>query len=460
MALAAAMVWEIRTAGSDTACSGGFKAGATGTDYSQQDAAQKSGVDLAIDAVDNTKVQPVAAGVAATDIGNTVIITAGTGFTVGTYEITAQDGTYWTLDRAAGTTGSTAGTYAMGGACASPGKVAGLLVAGNTVHVKSGTYTMSATGNVAAGRINLDIINSTWIGYGTTRQDSGTKPVLAAGANTMTPVTLARADYWFENFEIHATGRTACTGMVLGGSSGAGDCWVYRCKVHTCQSNGIADAAASTVHILGCEVTGITGGTAAIALTQSNPSSIIGCYVHDNTVTGVVVTNANRVCYTISETNTGSTSIHGFNANGNSPSFVGCVAYGNAGHGFASVGVSQMFNCIAEAQTGATRIGFDNAAGGGLMLTCGVYNNTTNVGVTTGKNVVGTITGTGTFFTSAATGNFDLNNTVGGGAGLQSTGFPVTIPGVTGTAPGPPVGARGVVAATGQLKHSAGRRSM
>lgn len=47
MALPAATVWEVRTTGSDAACSGGFVAGASGTDYSQQNAAQYSASDLA-----------------------------------------------------------------------------------------------------------------------------------------------------------------------------------------------------------------------------------------------------------------------------------------------------------------------------------------------------------------------------------------------------------------------------
>lgn len=74
------------------------------------------GEDLTIHATDNTKVKPVGSPPSYTfktrDIGQTVTITAGTGFTPGTYTITAVDGSsYATLNAAAGTTGSTGGSY-------------------------------------------------------------------------------------------------------------------------------------------------------------------------------------------------------------------------------------------------------------------------------------------------------------------------------------------------------------
>ena len=47
MALAAASVVEVRTAGNDTN-GGGFVTGASGTDFSQQDAAQCTATDLVL----------------------------------------------------------------------------------------------------------------------------------------------------------------------------------------------------------------------------------------------------------------------------------------------------------------------------------------------------------------------------------------------------------------------------
>jgi len=177
VALSGNTVFEVRTDGADTN-GGGFVTGAAGTDYSQQASPQKSGTDLAIHASDATKVQPVAAGVAAADVGNLVQITAGTGFTAGWYEITAQDGTYWTLDRAAGTTSSTGGTYAMGGALASPGQLGKALinhgVSGMVAYLQSGTHDVSVNAdNVAGGKLSLAAYDKhLWIeGYGSVRGD-------------------------------------------------------------------------------------------------------------------------------------------------------------------------------------------------------------------------------------------------------------------------------------------------
>src|SRR6476661_4844198 len=127
MSLSAATVWEVRPAGSGASDNngGGFVAGASGTDFSQQDAAAYSGTNLAIDAATNTKVTSATHNFVAADVGNLLQITAGAGFTTGFYQIVSVASNAATLDRSAGTLGSTGGTFAVGGALASPGKAAG-----------------------------------------------------------------------------------------------------------------------------------------------------------------------------------------------------------------------------------------------------------------------------------------------------------------------------------------------
>ena len=63
MALSSSMVWEVRSTGDDLN-SGGFRAGAGGTDYSQQDTPLIAFTDLAIDAADATKVSSAQVGFA------------------------------------------------------------------------------------------------------------------------------------------------------------------------------------------------------------------------------------------------------------------------------------------------------------------------------------------------------------------------------------------------------------
>jgi len=70
--------------------------------------------DLAIDGTFATKVSSSGHPFVAGDVGKSISITAGTGFTVGIYTITAESGGLVTLDRAAGTTSSTGGTFVKG----------------------------------------------------------------------------------------------------------------------------------------------------------------------------------------------------------------------------------------------------------------------------------------------------------------------------------------------------------
>src|SRR5678815_3698011 len=105
MALNAAIVWEVRTTGSDNN-GGGFKTGATGTDHTLQDAAFAT-LTTASKVHSTTTQINVAVGdytVAAGDVGNVLQITGGTA-TAGFYEITVVDtaNNRWTLDRSAGT---------------------------------------------------------------------------------------------------------------------------------------------------------------------------------------------------------------------------------------------------------------------------------------------------------------------------------------------------------------------
>ncbi len=129
MTFSSRVIFEVRATGADTN-GGGFIHNASGTDYTQQNAAQKSGTDLEVDSSDSLKVKSSSAGSpVAADVGNLINISAGTFWTTGFYEIVSQDGTWWTLDRSPAATGSTGAAFGIGGAIACPG------VAWNTARV-------------------------------------------------------------------------------------------------------------------------------------------------------------------------------------------------------------------------------------------------------------------------------------------------------------------------------------
>mgnify|MGYP003132007893 CR=1 FL=1 len=163
-------IWEVRTTGSDT--NGGGFVGSAGSDYTQQNSPQYSGTDLEVNSSNNLQVKSTTAGSpVAADVGNVICISAGTFWTTGWYEIQSQDGTWWTLDRSPNAAGSTGGTFAVGGALASPG-LAGWIAQNyyssnnrrGRVYIESGTYTVT---NSTAGlsQKNLNGPRCMWIGY-------------------------------------------------------------------------------------------------------------------------------------------------------------------------------------------------------------------------------------------------------------------------------------------------------
>jgi|GEM_PF-5019189 len=199
MALSASVIFEVRTTGSDSN-GGGFKPGASGTDYSQQDAAQVTQTQGA--ASSSTAVlTDLAAPFTAALVGNVVQVAGGVGVTLGFYEVTGYTNTSnITLDRTcASIPAATDIQYKIGGALASPGKVFEFWGAGNICYLKNNAtldavYTLSSSSNVAAGRLTFSV-SASLIGYNTTRGDitapTASAPTLRCGANSVKAITIS-----------------------------------------------------------------------------------------------------------------------------------------------------------------------------------------------------------------------------------------------------------------------------
>jgi len=411
MALNAAIDWEVRQDGNDLN-GGGYKRTAGTTDYSQQAAAQKAGADLEMHASTNTKVKPTAAGVAAADVGNVIQISAGTNWTPGFYEITAQDGTYWTLDRSPNAAGdANLATYKMGGALANPGTIGGIFVSGNLIYLKySATpYSIStATPNVAGGPLTLTAGGSTangvvLVGYSTTRtvaNDDADRPTLtvAVGVASITVVNHGTAPHGgARNIIVDGNAQTGIVGFANGTVRNLN----HRCRAVNCASAGFSGTAGFS---LACEADTCGAGFAHLS---------VGCWAHDCTGTGFSTTAA----FCLANGNAA-----GF-VNAASTHFFGCIAYANTGHGFSTTDVTGTFvNCIAEANGGW---GFINVYSGRLLVACAAYNNAT--GQFSGGTQVNCVTVTaGSVFTNAAGGDFTLNTTADRGLLLRGAGFPGT----------------------------------
>jgi len=257
MSLPSTTVWEVRTTGSDSN-GGGFNAARSGTDYSQQDAAQFSGTDLVIDGTTTTKVTAAGHTFVAADCGNIIHVTAGTGFTVGFYEVVSVSSGAATLDRAVGTAGSTGGTWALGGALESPGVAWYASVGCNTVWVKQGTYPITTT---TLGQPNSVLSGGmrTLEGYGTARGSWDASPLLkVSGLASAYVIDGAAGDHqcYIRNIEIDCgsdTGCTEMTGIRCGGDARSNVMW---CKVSNCKT-GITTSNAALPHF--CAVVNHSG---------------------------------------------------------------------------------------------------------------------------------------------------------------------------------------------------------
>lgn len=274
MAMPGTMVYEFRASASNNN-GGGFKDGGTGTDYSLQDAAEYNDTDLVIDGADDTKITSAAHNFVASDVDNVINITAGVGFTPGRYHIVSCAGNEATLDRACGSTGSTGGTYYVGGALALPtAAILNTFIPGNKAWVEAGTYTL--TGHVALTADGTPVAPIVVEGYNSSRGDAPTgndRPLIAAAANATD-----FDDYW----ELRNIRETTTSSSGLRGDLGA---VFINCKSENSSGTGARNAFYSTAYgrLWDCEGVS-TNGT---AISVSSGLRVIHCYLHDS-VTGIL----------------------------------------------------------------------------------------------------------------------------------------------------------------------------
>lgn len=281
MAVAATMVWEIRsTATAGNVNGGGFKPGATGTDYSQQNAAQYNLTGIASSGAGNVVLSALAA---ANMVGNIAHVISGTNFTAGWFEITSVSvGVSITFSTnkagAAICTGvGASGVINIGGALslgdASDDAAFENGVAGNTFWIKNGTYTLGTTVSISSAFGNrADAI--TVQGYKTTRGEVlavADFPTIDVGA-----AVFSTGEFWKMKY-LYFTG----TGNPYLVNLGAFTKMSY-CKL---KNTGALLAAVWTSGgslLYGCDVQG--GAGAASAVRAGSYASIEGNYIHDTAI--------------------------------------------------------------------------------------------------------------------------------------------------------------------------------
>ncbi len=216
-------IWEVRAGGSDTLCGSGFSVankGATGVDYTVQDAAQYT-----YTANLSASGTATLTGVGFTNdiLGNVMQITG-----QGSYCVTAfTSSTTVTVDRALGTFSGATGY--IGGGFASPGKVGGIAASSNIVFQKAGTYTIG-NGTLNTSGQNVSTNGVSWCGYSTNRffGNTDTRPVWDAAANNQNPMVLAGTPVCFDNIEFtNSTSKTGLKAITTQGNAGI----IRRCKM-------------------------------------------------------------------------------------------------------------------------------------------------------------------------------------------------------------------------------------
>lgn len=440
MALSLNSVFEVRGASGNDTNGGGFVTGASGTDFSQQGAKNSGSTNKSVtDGVTagSTTVTSATANFQTSIIGNIIYIAGGTGsITGGWYQVTARgSSSSITVDRATGLTAGTGVTLNIGGALATIQAALTLMtVTGMTAYVLAdGTYSISTglTVATAGGTTHRTRVS----GYTTTRNDSGRVTVQATAAITM--LTQSLIDWTWENFIFDGNG-TGTNGVnhSAGGGSGFGNYINLVLKNFTGYGfNASANSSTQQIIMDNVEVTGCAG-TAGINLVQSF-LNMTRCYVHDNTVSGLVTTTTGdgiNLTDCIFANNSGATS-DGVNCGTRPLGMVGCVFYNNGRDGLRITDALQAFGLIANnifvnnAGTGLNLTNSDAWMGNTITNNAFYGNGTASAGCTP----VNSVTLSGDPFTNGTGGDFTLNSNSGQGSACKGAGTPGTIPGTTGT---------------------------
>ena len=331
MAISANCVGEVRangTPGNDN--NGGFfKAGATGTDYSQQASPQWALTGIASAGSGNVVLY---AGAAATMIGNCVNVVSGTNYNTGIFEITSVSvGVSFTCGtNAAGNSICTgvgaAGVMNIGGALATIGAANNAAAISNQVWLTgSETHNASTTISLGTGYYVTGTQTLTrFIGYGTSRGDNGQFIIALGTTSSLTGIIVTGSSVSLENIYVNCNSLTGSNGINVGTYNRANNL-----KVSNFKGTGLTVGSATTA--FGCEVTGgISGATAATSV--STQGSLLHSHIHENSCTAVAGNNGVTVANNLIVNNTGSTS-DGINGLGYGSNVLQNVIYNSGRHG-------------------------------------------------------------------------------------------------------------------------------
>jgi hypothetical protein len=437
MALSANTVTETRATGSDTN-GGGFVTGASGTDWSQQDAPQYA----VTDAVTNgtTTITSATAGFGTDVVGNLIYMAGGTGsIAAARYQVISRtNSTTIVVDRSTGLTTGTGATLNLGGALATPAVAISLMtVVGingwlryNVTPYSLGTgITFPSNGGSGFTAINkLE-------GYTVTRGDRSTKPIIrsTAAINAFT-MNVSGNSNWLINLDIDGN-NTGNNGVVASNTTygGVSECLIRRQLNVAFSSNNTAMTFSRN------EVTGCGGATDACAVHAVTTNVIITKNnIHHNTTAGIKH-GSNSQGGVVTD------NIIAFNSGGSSDGMISEAYFmtitGNIFYQSGRDGLRLQRNYVSIQGEVTNNIIVSNAGYGIEMMSAP----TSQLAIPVANynffylNALGPrnnyppgtndVTLTGDPFVDPTNGDFRLNNTAGAGAAVRAAGFPGTMPG-------------------------------
>lgn len=421
MALPAAAIIEVRTTGADNN-GGGFNAARGGVDYSRQDSPQATGT-----ATSSGTTLTATTGIFTADmVGN--YITNGTAWR----EITGYtSATVVTLDASPAWTSQ---AVRIGGAILTLGRALSsvVIVAGNTVYVKSGTYTITAT--VTPGVSGTTGLPITVIGYDATRGDRAARPLLTSATNSVNLVTTNNHDIWtWININFSHTAGTRGNGILA--SAGDSYAWTFQeCMFDGCLNaiNGdyVSNYSFYALTMVSVEIKNST----AHGILNAAGVSLTNCWIHDCATNGLDSGNATPLglypfildhCV-VSDCTRGVS----FTGGGFRPLLVSNSAIvGNSGDGVyvsrTIISLSLVNNVIYG--NGGWGVSLSEQPSSAVVRANAFGANTSGA-----RNNLSAGTGDVTLsadpFTNSGAGDYSLNATAGGGAACRSAGFPGATP--------------------------------
>lgn len=414
----AATAWDVRTTGSD-ANGGGFQVGATGTDRSIADSPFQSYTDILIDAA-TTKGSSAAHAFDVTTPGNIFNITGATDgvCTVQRVQAVSQVAGLVTFDKVLGNAGSHC-IGVQGGGLATPTMAASLWVGGNSIFVKTGTYTTTAT--ISMGASGNKIIQ----GYNTTHDDFGTAPLITTATNSTPLFTGSSSSSLTAGFSNLSLSNTAAvrSSAIQPDSGGAAATTLYITKVSfdgfttailqptssrnlvpTIRYSEFKNCSTGAVDVYGDVIMSYTYmraiGTGIRERTGSANVTVLDSVIANNSGSGI---NSDGDRLSLSNSTIANHGVSGvlMTGSGKFVSAINNIIYGNTS-----------FGITVTLSSSASSILLNNAFGANGT-------DTNNL-----PTAIGSVTLVGDPFTNSGTGDYSLNNTAGAGAACRQTGFP------------------------------------